>query len=101
MDLEPHLCCGQPVVFKTPQKTEESLYFGAALIGTVHTGANSQALFMRLSPPRLMAIAINAPQHFKVLKSSNQLSTGDWQQPSVDTHAYPTRRRRSSSDASH
>ena len=55
---------------------------------------------MRLSPPRLMAIAINAPHQFKALKSSNQLSTGAWQQTPDDTHAYPTRRRRSSSDAS-
>ena len=53
---------------------------------------------MRLSPPRLMAIAINSPHQFKALKSSNQLTTGQWQQPIDDNHAYPTRRRRSSSD---
>ena len=54
---------------------------------------------MRLSPPKLMAIAINAPKDFRMLKCRNGLSTGDWQQPVPENHAYPTRRRRSSSDA--
>ena len=46
---------------------------------------------MRLSPPKLLAIAINAPQDFRMHKCRNGLSTGDWSTDPVseEAHALP------------